>query len=215
MVRREGDDRVVASSFTGPTGNDLVVPSSLAEGESCAVRTCVNSRDAPHATHVRLLAGEEDAADARRLVREFASSLPISLDFQDFETELANLGAGEADAHYREAVGGAFLIARDAASGVALGVVGVHRHSYGDLYRGCAEMKRLYVSPVARGRGVGQLLVEAIMDVSRHLGYGEMVLDTLELLEAANVIYTRNGFAEIPAYYDNPSPGVKYYKRAL
>jgi ribosomal protein S18 acetylase RimI-like enzyme len=76
-------------------------------------------------------------------------------------------------------------------------------------------MKRLYVRPHARGLGVGRALVTAILGAAKELGYAEMKLDTLSSMQEAVTLYKQFGFAEIPAYYDNPVEGVIYLGRQL
>lgn len=72
-------------------------------------------------------------------------------------------------------------------------------------------MKRMFVAPDLRGRGLGRLLATAIMDRGRELGYRRMVLDTLEHMLAPIHLYESLGFKRCPAYYDNPLPGVVYF----
>jgi ribosomal protein S18 acetylase RimI-like enzyme len=140
--------------------------------------------------------GAADLADAARLFRAYAASLPIDLGYQGFEAELAGLPGKYAPP------GGALLIARDL-DGAAIGCVAL-RPIEGD---GISEMKRLYVMPEARGLGLGGALIAAIVATARAAGYREMRLDTLPTMHAALAMYARAGFKAIPAYYPTPVDG--------
>lgn len=68
-------------------------------------------------------------------------------------------------------------------------------------YRVC-ELKRLYVTPRARNRGVGKALMVAAMELARERGYGEMRLDTRKDMHGPMRMYKGLGFGEIGAYYE-------------
>jgi ribosomal protein S18 acetylase RimI-like enzyme len=68
-------------------------------------------------------------------------------------------------------------------------------------------MKRLYVTPAARGLGLGVELIRSIVGQARTAGYAEMRLDTLPTMHAAIAMYARADFAEIGAYYPTPVEG--------
>ena len=72
------------------------------------------------------------------------------------------------------------------------------------------EMKRLYVSPELQGDGFGRRLCDEIILIAKNLGYVKMRLDTVSKLKSANALYEKLGFDDIPAYYDNPDPTVRY-----
>ncbi len=57
---------------------------------------------------------------------------------------------------------------------------------------------------------MGRRLAELIIAEARTIGYRKLVLDTLADMKAARALYADLGFREIPAYYDNPLPGVLY-----
>jgi len=126
------------------------------------------------------------------------------LSFQNFESELTNLPGKYAPPF------GELLLARSF-DGVALGCVGVRPLGGSEV----CEMKRLYVRPSARGLGVGRALVTTILGAAKELGYAEMKLDTLSSMQEAIALYKQFGFAEIPAYYDNPVQGVVYLGKQL
>jgi GNAT superfamily N-acetyltransferase len=149
-------------------------------------------------------ASPADMADAARLFRAYADSLPIDLGYQGFEGELAALPGKYAPP------AGALLIAR-ADDGRAVGCVAL-RPIEGD---GVCEMKRLYVLPEARGSGLGGALIAAILSAARAAGYKEMRLDTLPTMHAALAMYARAGFEPMPAYYPTPVEGTIFLGRQL
>jgi putative acetyltransferase len=139
----------------------------------------------------------EDRAPIARLMREYVEALGADISFQDFESEYASLPGKYARPE------GVVLIAWTADE--AVGIV-----AYRPLECGICEMKRLYVLPRFRGTGLGRLLVEELVRDARSHGYRRMVLDTLPSMRPAQAVYSAMGFQPIPAYYDNPLPGVMY-----
>jgi GNAT superfamily N-acetyltransferase len=145
---------------------------------------------------------ENDWIDARRLIEEYAATLDLDLSFQNIAHELDHLASEYAPPT------GAFILARD--ERVHLGCVGVRCFSG---TRG--EIKRLYVSPAARGRGVGRLLADGIIAASRQLGYTRLLLDTLPSMHAAQSLYLSLGFKPTSAYRYNPVQGTAFLELEL
>lgn len=141
-------------------------------------------------------------AVARRLVEAYAASLPVDLAFQSLDEELAQLSV-----HYA-APTGAFVLAEH--DGEWIGCVGMRQFAESDC-----EMKRLYVSPTARGLGVGRALVAAIVERAREAGYQRMLLDTLPSMPEARTLYRSLGFQPIPPYRFNPVAGTAYLQLVL
>lgn len=152
----------------------------------------------------RILIGEteSDIGAARELFLEYADWLGIDLCFQHFDTELAGLPGGYA------APWGRLLLAH-AEAGV-VGCVALRRFDFET-----GEVKRLYVRPAHRGRGLGDRLVAAVVEAGRGIGYRRLVLDTLDPMKAAIALYQRHGFIETGPYYSNPIPGARYFALAL
>jgi len=150
------------------------------------------------ATAVRIQPAEgADIAVVHALFLEYARSLDVSLSFQGFDRELATLPGAYAPPH------GRLLLARQGAE--VAGCVALR-----PLEADRCEMKRLYLRPPFRGQGIGRDLAEAIIAEARAIGYRSICLDTLASMDAARAMYASLGFRAIPAYYDNPLPGVLY-----
>jgi putative acetyltransferase len=88
---------------------------------------------------------------------------------------------------------GAFLIARR--GGGAVGCGAVRR-----LDARAGEIKRMYVCPEERGRGVGRALLAALEAEARALGLARLVLETGARQTEAMALYQRAGFQVIPRF---------------
>lgn len=77
------------------------------------------------------------------------------------------------------------------------------------------EMKRLYVRPSFRGRGIGDILIRQIIKDAKEIGYRHMLLDTLPFLQSAIHLYKKYGFYEIERYNDSPVPASVYMRLDL
>ena len=75
---------------------------------------------------------------------------------------------------------------------------------------GIAELKRMYVRPAFRGKGIGRVLAVHLVDDARAIGYARMLLDTHPSMLEALALYRSMGFADIPAYRYNPVDGAVY-----
>jgi putative acetyltransferase len=142
-------------------------------------------------------------AQARELFLEYAQSLGFSLCFQSFDQELAGLPGDYA------APAGRLLLAEY--EGQLAGCVALHR-----LGPEIGEMKRLYLRPQFRGKGVGRALAEKVIAEARRIGYRKMRLDTVEpIMKDAVAMYRRLGFREIEPYRLNPIAGAMYMELEL
>lgn len=140
--------------------------------------------------------------EARRLVREYAASLDVDLSFQNFEQELEHFSSEYA------APKGAFILAE--LEGRHVACIGVRQFA-DDI----GEIKRLYVSPAARGSGLGRALVERIIALAREMGYRTLLLDTLPFMKEAQALYLSMGFKPTTAYRFNPVVGSTFLRLDL
>jgi ribosomal protein S18 acetylase RimI-like enzyme len=142
----------------------------------------------------------------RDIFSEYAGTLGIDLAFQQFDDELATLPGVYA------APRGVLLLAL--VDEAVAGCVALRPLDDADYANAC-EMKRLYVRKAFRGFGLGRLLAEHALDAARRAGYGCVLLDTLDDMEAARALYEELGFEEVPPYYHNPIAGAHYLKAEL
>jgi len=75
-----------------------------------------------------------------------------------------------------------------------------------------AEIKRLWVSPSARGMGLAQRLLGACEEAARTLGIEVLRLDTNSALPEAEALYRKTGWVEIERFNDDPYPDLFFEK---
>lgn len=138
----------------------------------------------------------------RALMLEYQAGLGVDLCFQGFDAEVRDLPGP-----YAPPRGRLLLATQD---GQAVGCVALREAGWPR-----AEMKRLYVRPSARGRGLGRALVSDVLSQAAAIGYAEVVLDTLPSMVEAQQLYAHFGFRDIPSYRPNPVQGTRYLAKTL
>jgi GNAT superfamily N-acetyltransferase len=145
----------------------------------------------------------------RSMIQEYVDSLILAvppfasyLQVQHCDAELANLRQ-----KYGKPAGRLYLARVD---GSPAGCVGLRK-----LDEKTSEMKRLYVRPPYRNKGVGSALVNRILEDAREIGYTYMNLDTLPMLTNAIRLYRKMGFTDIERYNDSPLPGTIFLQLKL
>ena len=133
---------------------------------------------------------------------EYAEQLGHDLCFQDFQRELETLPGA-----YGPPTGCLLLV------------------KAGDQWVGCAalrkggngvcEMKRMYIRPAWRRRGIARELAQELIRIAREIGYERMRLDTLASMTPARQLYESIGFRQVEPYYHNPIPGAVFYELDL
>jgi putative acetyltransferase len=145
----------------------------------------------------------EQLNTVRKLLLEYWENRKLELYVFNFDQELAGLPGA-----YAPPDGRLFLAQweNEPAGCVAL------RKLEPDI----CEMKRLYLSPKFRGKGIGRFLAEFIISEARNIGYKKMRLDTIQSnMQEAIALYRQIGFTEIAPYRVNPLPGVVFMELTL
>ena len=148
--------------------------------------------------------------DIRSLFSEYTDMLVsinpefhLYLDIQHYDDEKENPSL-----KYALPDGRLYLDISD--DGIARGCIALRK-----LSDGKGEVKRLYVRPEYRGKGIATALVERIIEDARNIGYKELCLDTLPELESAVRLYKSFGFEETGQYNDSPVDKTIFMKLSL
>ena len=141
----------------------------------------------------------DELQGVRDLIREFTDWVFSTSDeaqtaptFSGLEAELAALPG-----KYGPPTGCLLLATSD---GTPAGCVAIRRHD-----ETTAEVKRMYVRPIMRGKGVGVALLDELISATRRLGYRRMVLTTHPSLESAQRLYLATGFVVVENPDDFPA----------
>ncbi|MEV5978520.1 helix-turn-helix domain-containing GNAT family N-acetyltransferase [Streptomyces sp. NPDC052114] len=155
------------------------------------------------AATVTLDAVDPDHPDARYCLRSYFTELQERFD-TGFDPALSLLP----DAGGLRPPHGLFLVAR--AHGEPVGCAGLK------LPPGApAEIKRMWVAPAARGLGLGRRFLTELAERARRHGCDVLRLDTNKALDAARGLYLSCGFAEVPAFNDEPYAHHWFEKRLV
>jgi ribosomal protein S18 acetylase RimI-like enzyme len=156
----------------------------------------------PPSIRIARAEGPDQVDEVRSLFREYERFLRVELCFQSFEAELTGLPGNYAPP------GGALFLAWDGPRPAGCAAL----RKFGD---GIGEMKRLFVRPGYRGRGVGRALAMRVLEEAIAAGYACIRLDTLARLKEAGRLYQSLGFKQISPYYSNPLDDVVYWELDL
>lgn len=148
-------------------------------------------------------------AAARELFAEYARVIePLagcSLQYQKFDAELAGLPGVYAPP------AGCLLVAET--DGAPAGCIAMR--PLPDLGPATCEMKRMYVRPAARGRGIARALGEELLARAGAAGYRMMKLDTSSTMHEAMGLYRSLGFVECDRYNADPMADTLWFERRL
>ena len=151
---------------------------------------------------------EHSTLDALEIATEdFTSPVAASL-VAALNRELSGIYPEPGATHFRldskEVVPGAgvFVVARWNGQPVGCGALRCVREPdlINQLGLNVGELKRMYVAPEVRGRGVGSSLLERLESEARALGLTRVVLETGNRSPDALALYRSAGFVGIPAY---------------
>lgn len=135
-------------------------------------------------------------ADSRRMLAAFYSEIRRRLGFD------VSRQSDEADL---DPPGGRFIVGYE--DGVPVACGGIRTWD-----AGACEVKRMFVMPAARRRGVGRRLLGAIEAAAREAGFRRVLLDTLDSHAEAVALYDSSGYERVPAYNENPYAGAWFAK---
>ena len=149
-----------------------------------------------------IVKGKKEHEIARKLIEEYADSLDFSLDFQNIDKELNNLN------RFYGPPFGMIILAK--ADDEFVGVACLR-----DLDNFVAEIKRMYVKPNYRGRGLGRKILDKLVNEAKRLNIRFLRLDTVPDMESAMHLFLSNGFYEIEDYGSNPLEGARFMELKL
>ncbi len=145
---------------------------------------------------------DPDHPDAQRCLRAYYAEL-----HERFDTGFDPLRSTLPDPGELRPPKGLFLVAR--LHGEPIGCVGMKL----PVNAATAEIKRMWVSPSARGLGLARRFLAELESRAAKHGRDTLRLDTNKALTAAINLYRSAGFYEIPAFNDEPYAHFWFEKR--
>jgi ribosomal protein S18 acetylase RimI-like enzyme len=143
-----------------------------------------------------------DIPHVQQMLREYVEWIGLDLAFQEIDAELDGMPGDYAPPR------GALFVAVEGDRFLAMIAL---RPIEGTV----AEMKRLYVRPEARGRGLARRLIARLCEEAKRLNYTELRLDTLPMMGDAQALYEAYGFVDIEPYYETPIAGTRFMSKKI
>ena len=146
---------------------------------------------------IRTILPEDNRALAkiiRNSLEEFKANKTGTVYFDDTTDNLSEVF---------KAPGSIYFVAE--ADSVLVGGGGIYPTQ--NLPDGTCELVKLYLSNVARGKGIGKLLIEKSFIAAKDLGYKKMYLETMPELNIAVPMYEKMGFTYLQAPQGNSGHG--------
>lgn len=127
-------------------------------------------------------ATNEDGAGVQNLVFGILREYGLTVETGGTDADIADI-----EANYWNR-GGVFELVEDA-GGNLLGTIGLY-----PLDAETIELRKMYFAPSLRGRGVGKLMLERMIEKARALGFKRIYLETASILKEAVGLYEKYGF---------------------
>jgi len=141
---------------------------------------------------VRFAIEDPNSDDARWCFKQYFAELN-----ERFESGFDPAFSLSADTRELTAPEGALIVAR--LRGNPIGCVALKFHK-----KSPAELKRMWVSPSARGLGLGRRLIDEAEKHARQNGVRVINLETNRTLHEAIALYRRSGYVEVDAFNTEP-----------
>lgn len=138
---------------------------------------------------IRTIKAGDDKALAtiiRETLAEFKANKPGTVYFDDTTDHLSEVFKAGRSIYFVASI-----------EGEIVGGGGIYPTA--DLPEGTCELVKLYLSPIARGKGLGKLLMEKCITAARELGYKKIYLETMPELTIAIPMYEKMGFTCLSA----------------
>jgi GNAT superfamily N-acetyltransferase len=132
---------------------------------------------------------EPDDPDVARLVTALLAELAERYDEDDPDT----IAATDPGARW-------VLVVDDDGARVGCGAVQRLAKSVPGAPADHGEIKRVYLMPHARGRGLSRLLMDGLLELARETGYTWMQLETGDVQPEAIGLYETSGWTRVPNY---------------
>ncbi len=140
---------------------------------------------------IRHIEPKDNAAMAnviRRSLEEFGANRPGTVYYDDSTDHLFELFQSQPLSEY-------FIAEKD---GVLLGGAGIYPTDA--LPEGTCELVKMYLTPSARGLGLGRTMIAKCLEAAKNKGFTAVYLETMPELKKAVSVYEKFGFS----YLDGP-----------
>ncbi len=139
----------------------------------------------------------EELDDVLSIYREYIHNTSTNLDFQNNEKDFLTLSEQYSESH------SVIYLAKH--QGEVIGC-GAYRRVNAEI----CEMKKVYVKPSYREKGIGVNIIKTVIEGAKRVSYRKICLDVLPEFSTAISIYENLGFKPSPPITFNPVAGTKF-----